>query len=319
MQDNTGSNKLIVIVGPTGSGKTDLAVELAKTYPGEVISADSRQIYRYLDIGTAKPSLAERGGVPHHLFDIIDPGQDFNLAEYQGQTYQVIDGIQSSAKLPFLVGGSGLYVWAVVEGWQIPQVAPDWELRNALEKRARDEGADALYQQLVAVDAAAAESIDRHNIRRVIRALEVRLGGGNRAAEAPRKKTPPYSILIIGLTAERRTLYERVDFRIDKMIESGLVAEVSSVLDKGYAPDTSALKSVGYKEAMSHLRGELDIPAMAERIKAETHRLIRHQYNWFRLIDSRIHWLDIQDDYVARAKELIKGFLEEKSSEYGIY
>ena len=319
MLDLNNSGKLIAIIGPTGSGKSDLAVRLAKSYDGEVINADSRQLYRFLDIGVAKPNISDRGGIPHHLFDIINPDRDFNLADYQKLAEGIIRSVQAQKKLPFLVGGSGLYVWSVIEGWQIPQVPPNWELRQEMEKMAESAGPEILYQRLVSIDPVTAEQIDLRNVRRVIRALEISLSGRANCGESKRKQPPPYHILVIGLTTERKTLYERVDLRIDKMMEIGLIDEVCSILAKGYAHDTPALKSVGYKEVISHLMGEMDLIETIERIKAETHRLVRHQNNWFRLDDTRIHWLDIQLDYITECTKLIEEFLREENREYGFY
>ncbi len=310
---------LIAIVGPTGSGKSRLAVALAQTFGGEIVSADSRQFIRYLNIGTAKPSIEERAGVPHHLLDITDPDRDFNLGDYKRLACQTIVDIQSRGRLPILVGGSGLYVWSVLEGWQVPGVQPDTAFRAILEERARIEGGEALYRQLQELDTAAAGRIDPRNVRRVIRALEVRLSQGPVLAGLPSKILPLYRMFVIGLTAERQTLYRRIDLRVDKMIEKGLVEEVRSVLARGFPPDAPGLNSVGYKEAISHLKGELDVTEMADRIKAESHRLVRHQYNWFRLNDRRVHWLDIETEYVTQAKELVAEFLKEKSKQYGFY
>ena len=310
---------LIAIVGPTGSGKSDLAIALARTFGGEVVSADSRQFIRFLDIGTAKPTIEDRAGVPHHLLDITEPERDLNLADYQRLAYQTIDDIQSRSRLPFLAGGSGQYVWAVLEGWHIPGVQPDTVLRATLEERARKEGGEALYRQLRELDTAAADRIDPRNVRRVIRALEIRLSRGPQTARQPSKEPPPYRILVIGLTADRPILYRRIDLRVDKMIEKGLVEEVRSVLARGFPMDAPGLNSVGYKEAISHLKGELEVTEMADRIKAESHRLVRHQYNWFRLSDRRIHWLDIETEYVAQATELVGAFLKEKSEQNGFY
>ncbi len=309
-------NQLIAIVGPTGSGKSDLGVRLARAFDGEIVSADSRQLFRYLDIGTAKPTREDWARVPHHLIDITDPGRDFNLADYQSLAYRAIADIQSRERLPFLVGGSGLYVWALLEGWQIPRVPPDPALRKTLEEQARVEGGEALYRQLEKLDPAAAGRIDPRNTRRIIRALEI--CDGTQVC-APGKVMPPYRMLVIGLTADRQTLYRRIDSRVDKMIEKGLVEEVRSVLAMGFPTDAPGLNSVGYKEAVSYLKGELDVNEMAERIKAETHRLVRHQYNWFRLGDSRMHWLDIEADPIGKATDLVATFLKEKNTEHGFY
>jgi tRNA dimethylallyltransferase len=312
-------NQLIAIVGPTGSGKSDLGVKIARSFCGEIVSADSRQLFRHLDIGTAKPSVEERAGVPHHLLDITDPGRDFNLADYQALAYGTIDDIQTRQRLPILVGGSGLYVWSVLEGWQIPRVAPNMALRKTLEERARTEGGETLYQELKEMDPHAANRIDPRNLRRVIRALEVYGGRNGHATTSPAKVTPPYRMLVIGLTAERQSLYRRIDSRVVKMIEKGLVEEVRSVLAMGFPADAPGLNSVGYKEAVSYLKGELNLNEMAERIKAETHRLVRHQYNWFRLSDTRIHWLDTGADPINKAIELVATFLNEKKEDHGFY
>ncbi len=301
-------NNLIAIVGPTGSGKSDLALKLARIFNGEIVNADSRQLLRYLDIGTAKPSLNERASTPHHLFDISPPGQDYNLADFQRLAYRTIDEIQSRGRLPLLVGGSGLYVWTILEGWQIPLVAPNIELRQSLEARANMEGSETLYRELVELDSEAASQIDPRNARRVIRALEIRSGTISDNMNPRVKRMPPYRVLVIGLTASREVLYRYIDARVDKMLEKGLVEEVRSVLDMGFLSDAPGLKSVGYKETVSYLKGELDLREMADRIKAETHRLVRHQYNWFRLNDPRIHWFDVEADYFGGATQLVNGF-----------
>ena len=312
-------NNLIAIVGPTGSGKSDLALKLARVFDGEIVNADSRQLLRYLDIGTAKPSIKEKASIPHHLLDISSPGHDYNLADFQRLAYQTIDEIQSRGKLPFLVGGSGLYVWTTLEGWQIPQVSPNMGLRQSLEARAKVEGTQTLYDELVELDPEAASQIDLRNTRRVIRALEIRLGTISGNINPRVKQMPPYRMLVIGLTALRDNLYHRIDARVDKMLEMGLVEEVRSVLDMGFSSDAPGLKSVGYKETINYLKGELDCAEMADRIKAETHRLVRHQYNWFRLNDQRIHWFDVETDYLGGTTQLVTGFLKEKKSEYGFY
>jgi tRNA dimethylallyltransferase len=312
-------NNLIAIIGPTGSGKSDLALKLSRVFDGEIVNADSRQLLRYLDIGTAKPSIKERANIPHHLLDISSPGHDYNLADFQRLAYQTIDEIQSRGKLPFLVGGSGLYVWTTLEGWQIPQVSPNMGLRQSLEARAKTEGTQTLYDELVELDPEAASQIDLRNTRRVIRALEIRLGTISGNINPRVKQMPPYRMLVIGLTVLRDNLYHRIDARVDKMLEMGLVEEVRSVLDMGFSSDAPGLKSVGYKETINYLKGELDRAEMADRIKAETHRLVRHQYNWFRLNDQRIHWFDVETDYLGGTTQLVTGFLKEKKSEYGFY
>lgn len=302
-------NRLIAIVGPTGIGKSRLAVHLATAFNGEIVGADSRQVYRYMDIGTAKPGPKELSTVPHHMVDIINPDEDFSLAVYQEMTYRAIDDIQSKGRLPFLVGGSGLYVRAVLEGWQIPKIAPDAGFRESLEKRAEEDGIDSIYDELVSLDPDAATKIDRRNIRRVIRALEVRSRTKTPGSRTARKVPPPYDVFIIGLTASREFLYDRVDQRVDEMIERGLVQEVEKLMQMGYDLNLRAMSGIGYRQAGQYLKGELSLKAAVKKIKTETHRFIRHQYAWFSLSDKRIHWFDIERVDESVIQEALGGFL----------
>jgi len=302
-------NRLITVVGPTAIGKSRLTLHLAQTCSGEIIGADSRQVYRYLDIGTAKPSREELSLVPHHIVDIISPDEDFSLAQYQQLAYQTIEDIQQRDRLPLLVGGSGLYVWAVLEGWQVPRVAPDLELRRSLEQKAAEGRGGALYQELVQVDPVAAQRIDRRNIRRVIRALEVSKTAALPFSQLQQKKTPPFNALIIGLTIDRSELYRRIDSRVDRMMEQGLVEEVKKLLDMGYDFHLPAMTGIGYKQISLYLKGKLSISEATQQIKFETHRYARQQYNWFRLKDNRIKWFDIQQEVDAEIRELVAGFV----------
>lgn len=301
--------KLVAIVGPTATGKSGLAIELAREFSGEVISADSRQIYRYMDIGTAKLSLEEMAGIPHHLIDIKNPDEDFSLAEYQQSAMEIIHDIHNRGKLPVLAGGSGLYVWALLEGWGIPEVEPDMEFRRQMEERAAREGGDDLYRELKAIDPEAAERIDPRNVRRVIRALEVSRQAGRPFSRLKTKHEPPFDELIIGLTTERQELYRRIDARVDAMIERGLVDEVIRLLETGYGPEIPAMSGIGYRQISMYLRGELSLESAVYQVKTETHRLVRRQYNWFRLTDERIRWLDIEGDYVEEAAEMVREFV----------
>ncbi|MBA7618905.1 tRNA dimethylallyltransferase [subsurface metagenome] len=300
---------LVAIVGPTAADKSKLALRLAQEFKGEIVSADSRQVYRYMDIGTAKPNRQERALVPHHLIDIINPDEDFSLAQYQQLAYRAINDIQQRQKLALLVGGSGLYVWAVLEGWGIPKVPPDPEFRQKLEEKAARGETDELYQELMKTDPAAAQRIDRRNVRRLIRALEV-----SRYAEAPSsqlqgKEAPPFNILIIGLTTERTELYRRINLRVDKMIEQGLVEEVKKLVDMGYNMDLPAMSGIGYKQIGLFFKGELTLEAASSQIKTETHRLVRRQYNWFRLTDDRIRWFDIKNEIETEITIQVAKFL----------
>jgi tRNA dimethylallyltransferase len=303
-------NKLVAIIGPTGIGKTRLAIQLALSVNGEIVNADSRQIYRYMNIGTAKPTIEERALVPHHLVDIIEPDKEFSLAEYQRLAYGSIQDIQIRGKVPFLVGGSGLYVWAVLEGWVIPKVAPDVLFRQGLEKRAELGQGDDLYRELKVIDPAAAEKIDPHNIRRVIRALEVNKFADSTFSRLQKKQPPPFRTQIIGLTAERKELYRRADERVDKMLKQGFVDEVGALLKKGYGSSLPAMSGIGYREIGQYLNGGMTLEEAVYKIKTGTHRFIRHQYAWFRLKDERIKWFDVEKvnkgEIESAAEEFIK-------------
>jgi tRNA dimethylallyltransferase len=307
---------VIAIVGPTAVGKSELALHLAQYFPIEIISADSRQVYRYMDIGTNKPTLAERASVPHHIIDVVEPDEDFSLAMYHHLAIEALKAIQQKGKLPLLVGGSGLYVWSLVEGWKIPEVPPDQKLRRQLEARAEQEDSQSLYRELQDIDPSAAAKINPGNIRRIIRALEIYHATGQPPSQVQHKEAPGFSTLIIGLTQERSELYRKIDGRVDKMMQRGLVGEVEQLLKKGYSPSLPSMSGIGYKQIGQFLRGEMTLPEAIDRIKYETHRLARHQYAWFRLSDSRIHWFEVSEtegktSIVAlnKVKGLIEGFI----------
>ena len=302
--------RLVAIVGPTGVGKSRVGLRLAREFNGEIVSADSRQVYRQMDIGTAKPTAEEQSLVRHTVVDIIGPTEDFGLAQYQRLAYEAIDDIHRRGRLPFLVGGSGLYVWAVVEGWQIPRVPPDAGFRRSLEKRAAEAGGEGLYQELVAVDPVTAREIDPRNVRRVIRALEVARSGLGTASRLRGKQAPPYQTLVIGLSSGRAELYRRIDSRVDAMIEQGLVDEVKKLNEMGYGSAPPVATGIGYRQIAMFLRGESTLADAIGQMKTETHRLARSQYAWFRLKDERIRWFDLQDEPEAKIRELVAGFID---------
>jgi tRNA dimethylallyltransferase len=299
---------LIAIVGPTAVGKSGLALHLAQRFPLEIVGADSRQVYRYMDIGTNKPSPAERASVPHHVIDVIEPDENFSLAMYHHLAIEAMKAVQQKGKLPLLVGGSGLYVWSLVEGWRIPRVPPNQQLRRQLEARAEQETSHSLYNELQNIDPAAAAKINPGNTRRIIRALEIYHTTGQYPSKLQRKEAPSFPILIIGLTQERSELYRRIDRRVDKMIQKGLVEEVEQLFGRGYSPSLPSMSGIGYKQISQFLRSELTLPLAIDKIKYETHRLARHQYAWFRLGDSRIHWFDVSGAE-AKARKLMEGFI----------
>jgi tRNA dimethylallyltransferase len=300
--------RVLAVVGPTGVGKSALALRLARDLNGEIISADSRQVYRYMDIGTAKPTSAEQSSVPHHLIDIVDPAQDFNLAQYQELAYKTIDDITSRGRLPILAGGSGLYVWAVLEGWQIPKVAPDLDLRKRLEDRAARGESEKLYEELQRLDADAAGLIDPRNVRRVIRALEIKQNPALRSG--PAKIKPPFDYLIIGLTVVRETLYRRIDERVDSMVNRGLVEEVRSLVNKGYGLNLPSMSGIGYRQIGFFLQGKISLDEAIRQVENESHRLVRQQYNWFGPKDDRIHWFDVDTAPYTQIKTLVTEFLK---------
>jgi len=307
-------NILVAIVGPTSIGKSQLALNLAQKFSGEIVSADSRQVYRHMNLGTAKPVPRELSLVPHHLIDIINPDEDFSLAQYQQLAYRAIEDIQRRGKLAVLVGGSGLYVWSVVEGWGIPQVQSNPEFRHSLEREVTEDEKNRLYQELIRVDPVAAQRIDPRNIRRIIRALEVCKNTKVPFSQLQCKQAPPFDILIIGLTADRAEVYRRTDLRVDEMIDRGLVAEVKRLMEMGYDFTLPAMSGIGYRQIGMFLKGELTLAAATQRIKFETHRFVRHQYAWFRLKDNRIHWFDIQNRSEADVTAEVTQFIAQNKN-----
>ena len=305
MQLKKTSKPLVVIIGPTATGKTNMAIELAKRFNGEIISADSRLFYRGMDIGTAKPSMEERMGVIHHLIDIAEVDQVISLASFQKAATDLIDEIIKQQKLPILVGGTGQYVQAVVEGWQIPAQEADQKLRIVLEGWASEVGAMALYDKLKHIDPEAALHIEYQNVRRTIRALEVILLTGKKFSEQRIKTGSCYSVLEIGLKRSRVELYARIDTRIMNMIENGLVEEVSGLLERGYSPDLPSLSAIGYSEIISNLQGKMTLDEALVMMKRRTRQFVRRQANWFKEDDTRIHWLEMVDGVVDQAATLI--------------
>jgi tRNA dimethylallyltransferase len=299
--------RLIAVVGPTAVGKSRLALSLAGHIGGEIINADSRQVYRYMDIGTGKPSHVERQRFSHHLIDVVNPDEDFSLALYLRMASDAIESVHQRGGLPLLVGGSGLYVWSLLEGWKIPSVAPNDELRREMEERAEKEGIMVLYRELQAINPMVASKIHPHNVRRVIRSLEIYREKGEFALPLRDKKPPEFSVLVIGLTMDRSELYGEIDRRVDKMVQMGLVSEVEGLLQKGYDLSLPAMSGIGYRQIGLFIRGEISLPLATDRIKFETHRLARHQYTWFRLDDPRIRWLG-EVNREAEAVKLLKNF-----------
>ncbi len=302
---------LIVVLGPTAVGKTALALSLAKAVNGEIVGADSRQIYRYMDIGTAKPTPAERQSVPHHLVDVVNPDANLALAEYQGLAYAAIDDVLARGRVPLLVGGTGQYISALIEGWSIPQVPPNPALRADLEAFAVKHGSQVLHARLASLDPDAAKRIEHTNIRRVVRALEVCIVSGRPFSELQRKTPPNYDVLQIGLTLEREALYTRADARIDAMMQRGFLDEVRSLLAMGYHQHLPAMSGIGYAQLAAHLVEGGSLEDALEATRTLTHDFIRRQYTWFRKYNQGVVWFDAQrtafDDIVARCADWLNG------------
>ena len=314
-RDEAGKIPLVALVGPTATGKTALAVALSGRLrdlaPTEAVAADSRQIYRLMDIATAKPTPAERAILPHALLDVVWPDESYTLAQYQADATQAIAAIAGRGALPLLVGGTGLYIRSVVDGLAIPSVAPQPALRAELEVEAATQGAAALHARLAALDPIAASQIAPTNVRRVIRALEVCLTTGRPFSEQQGARPTPYRTLPLGLNMERAALYARADARIDAMLAAGLVEETAGLVARGYDWRLPSMSSLGYREIGAYLRGESSLAAAVERFKLATHRYIRRQLTWFRP-DTRITWLDAAQPPATladQAETLVRGWL----------
>lgn len=297
---------LILIVGPTAVGKTEIAIQLAERLNGEIVSADSRLFYRGMDIGTAKPTREERARAPHHLIDIADPDETLSLAVFQQKAREAIADIRTRNKLPFLVGGTGQYVRAVTEGWSPPEVPPNEELRGELEKWKVERGINWLYEKLKSLDPEAAEGIDPRNVRRTIRALEVILSTGKKFSEQRGQGDSPYRLVTIGLTRPREELYRRVDARIESMFANGFLDEVKGLLDKGYSPSLPTMSAIGYRECVGVIQGELTEEQAKVRMRRGTRVFVRRQANWFRESDPKIAWFKVEDGVGDKIEKTIR-------------
>ena len=297
---------LILIVGPTAVGKTELAIQLAERLNGEIVSADSRLFYRGMDIGTAKPTREERARVPHHLIDIADPDAILSLAVFQQKAREAIADIHTRNKIPFLVGGTGQYIRAVTEGWKPPEVKPDEQLRDALNKLKEEKGDDWLYAKLEHLDPEAAQKIDPRNVRRTIRALEVIMTTGKKFSEQRGQSESLYHLVSIGLTRPRAELYERVDQRIDSMFANGFLDEVKKLLAKGYSPSLPTMSAIGYRECIRVIQGELDEEQAKAEIRRATRIFVRRQANWFKESDPNIKWFRVEDGVEPKIESYIR-------------
>lgn len=304
---------LVAIVGATGTGKSDAAIAVAQACNAEVVSADAYQVYRRLDIGTAKVDAASRARVPHHLIDVVDPDDVFTLARYLDQAHAALDDIWSRDRLPILAGGSGQYVSALLEGWNVPRVGPDLELRQELETVASVHGTGALITRLAELDPTAIGRLDPNNPRRLIRAIEVITRTGLPLSACQTRSPLAADVLILGLTADRETLYSRLDTRTDAMYAGGFLDEVRRLREDGYGETNPLRGGVGYKEASLYLDGELDLTEAIMRHKNANHRLVRRQAAWFKAEDPRITWLQSGPDSADACVRLVQGWLTARS------
>lgn len=299
---------VLAIVGPTASGKTSLAVDLQRRLGNlEAINADSRQVYRYMDIGTAKPSREERETLPHWLIDVADPGEPFSLGRWLNLSRKCLGAIWDRGGVPVVVGGTGQYVWALLEGWRVPQVPPQEDFRQEMESRAPED----LLEELRRIDPSSAEFIQPRNVRRVIRALEVFHATGEPFSHWRTRETPAYSTMILGLHVERAELYARIDRRVDAMMAGGFLDEVRALLDRGYTCELPSMSGIGYQELCRHLAEGTPLDESVERIKTRTHRLSRHQNAWFKASDERIRWIEASESASDEATEEVARWLGE--------
>jgi len=288
--------KVIVLGGPTATGKTEMAVELALLVDGEVISADSAQVYRYMNIGTAKPTLEEQRGIPHHMIDIVYPDEEFSVARYKAMAEDTIKNILSRGKVPIVAGGTGLYISSLVYNIQFSDTISDWGFRERMKTLAEQYGPEYLHDRLREIDPESARRIHPNNVKRVIRALEVFETTGRTITEhqaEARKEPPKFDYLVFGLIMDRQKLYERIDKRADLMMEKGLADEVAEILNMGYSRDLVSLQALGYKEIAAAISGECTMEEAVDRIKLGTRHLAKRQITWFRSMDS-LKWLDTQ-------------------------
>ncbi len=301
---------LILVIGPTAVGKTEIAIQLAERLHGEIVSADSRLFYRGMDIGTAKPSRDEQARVQHHLIDIADPDEILSLAVFQQEAREAINDIHSRDKLPFLVGGTGQYIRAVTQGWSPPEVKPDEDLRDKLEKQKEEYGIVWLHEKLKSLDPVAAEKIDPRNFRRTIRALEVIMTTGKKFSDQRGKDESPYHLITIGLTRPREELYQRVDARVDTMYANGLMDEVRNLLARGYSPSLPTMSAIGYRECVKALDGKISIEEAKQLTRRATRVFVRRQANWFKESDANILWFRVEDGVADEIEKNIRQLVD---------
>jgi len=307
---------LVILTGPTAVGKTALSIALAKAIGGEIISADSMQVYRHMDIGSAKIMPEEMEGVPHHLIDVLEPAEEFNVVVFQKLAKQAVEEIYSRGHIPILVGGTGFYIQALVYDIDFTENNEDTALRQALEEQARREGADVLYERLRAVDPESCESIHAHNIKRVIRAIEFYEKTGKKISDhnrEQRQNDSPYHFAFFVLTDSRDKIYQRIDERVDLMMAHGLMEEVRALRDRGCRRDMVSMQGLGYKELLACLEGEISLEEAVYLIKRDTRHFAKRQLTWFRR-EKEVIWVDktVYDHDSQKMLMCMQDFLREK-------
>lgn len=287
--------KVIVIVGPTASGKTSASIKLAKLINGEIISADSMQIYKEMTIGTAKPTIEEQEGIPHYLIDVVSPEETFNVTKYKELAEMAIEEILKKGKTPIIVGGTGLYVSTLINGIEFAEVGEDLVYREEMTKLAEEKSAEYIHNMLRKVDPDAADAIEVNNIRRVIRALEIyRLTGKTKTQlDKESRKEVKYDYKVYGIETPREELYNRINVRVDKMFEDGLLEEVNAINTK-YKISSTAIQGLGYKEVIEYIDGKVSYEEMVEKLKMETRRYAKRQLTWFRR-EEKIVWYRLDE------------------------
>ena len=295
--------QILVILGPTASGKSELAVKLAQKFNGEIISADSRQIYKGMDIGTAKPTKAESKLIPHHLIDIKNPNQNYTVSQYKKDAIAAIKKILRKNKLPILVGGTGLYIKAVVDNLKIPKVKPNPQLRQKLEKELKEKGLNFLYEKLIKLDPEAAYIVDRYNPRRVIRALEITFQTKKPFSAQRKQGKKMFNALKIGINPPPKKLKEKIEKRVDQMVNDGLIQEVKNLIKK-YPAELPVFDTIGYCEIINYIQGKISLEEAINQIKKNTWHYVKRQMTWFRK-DKEIVWVANQKE----AENLVREFL----------
>lgn len=301
---------LVVVAGPTASGKTRLAIDLAKLINGEIVSADSMQIYKYMDIGSAKPTAAERSEIKHHLIDFVEPDTEFCVADYTQKAHAVIKSIIDKGKMPVMCGGTGLYINSVVDDVTFGETETDYNMREELSELAKEKGNQFIWEKLKEIDPVSAKRLHPNNLRRIIRAIEFYNITGTTISshqEMTKQHEGRYDPLMFCINYDRDKLYARINARVDIMMKDGLLNEVKSLMEKGYTKELNSMKAIGYKELIDYFNGKTTLDEAVELIKQGSRRYAKRQLTWFRR-DKRIIWLDAEEDILNKAYNKVKDY-----------